>query len=284
MTIPIKAHRKKPHPPLPGPLMDLEAHVSPVWWDEIFDELYLKTDGDVVDNRDLTRREIDLFLELMPLRKETRILDVCCGQGRHILELAQRGFTNLTGIDRSAFLLRKAQLCTQTAGFQIDFHEADARSLPLATGSFDAVLVLGNSFGYFENSDDDAAMLCDINRVLRAGGILLLDISDGHYLKENFEPRSWEWIARDMFTCRERVLSAAGDQLITREITTQVERGVIADRFYAERLYDEEQMIALLTRSSFVVREAPTRFASTSIRNQDLGMMAQRLIFMARKD
>jgi D-alanine-D-alanine ligase len=283
MTIPIKAHRKKPHSSPLGPLTDLEAHVSPFWWDEIFDELYLQTDGDVVENAELTRREIDLFLELMPLSKEAHIVDVCCGQGRHALELARRSFSNVVGVDRSAFLLRKARLRAEAAGLEIEFHEGDARTLPLATESSDAALVLGNSFGYFDDSDQDEAMLRDISRVLRHGGTLLLDVSDGRYLKGQFEPRSWEWITRDMFTCRERVLSAAGDQLITREMTTHVERGVIADRFYAERLYDEDNMRALLTCSGFVVSGGPAQFASTSSRNQDLGMMAQRLIFVAQK-
>jgi D-alanine-D-alanine ligase len=113
--------------------------------------------------------------------------------------------------------------------------------------------------------------------------MFLLDITDGTYLKQNFEPRSWEWIGNDMFTCRERTLSAAGDQLITREMTTHVERGVIADRFYAERLYSSDEMHALLTRSGFRVLNGPAKFASTSTRNQDLGMMARRLLFVARK-
>src|SRR5947209_13781338 len=116
MTIPIKAHRKKPRSSIPGPLTDLEAQVSPFWWDEIFDELYLKTDGDVVENAELTRREIDLFLDLMPLSKDAEVLDVCCGQGRHALELARRGFANVIGVDRSAFLLREARLRAQAAG------------------------------------------------------------------------------------------------------------------------------------------------------------------------
>ena len=283
MTIPLKARRKKTRSFAPGPLTDIEAQVSPLWWEEIFDELYLKTDGDVVENAGLTRREIDLFLELLPLAKEANILDVCCGQGRHSLELARRGFGNLTGIDRSAFLLREARLRAQAAGLAIQFHEGDARAIPAADESFDAALVLGNSFGYFECASDDEAMLRDIRRVLRPGGKILLDVSDGNHIKQRFEPRSWEWIAEDMFTCRERVLSAAGDQLITREITTHVERGVIADRFYAERLYESSAMYALLTHSGFVVLEGPAGFASTSTRNQDLGMMAQRLIFVGQK-
>jgi D-alanine-D-alanine ligase len=283
MTIPLKARRKKLRSSALGPLTDLEAQVSPFWWDEIFDELYLKTDGDVVENAELTRCEIDLFLDLMPLSKDAQVLDVCCGQGRHALELARRGFANVVGVDRSVFLVREARLRAEAAALPIQFHEADARAIPLASESFDAALVLGNSFGYFEEASDDDAMLRDIRRVLRPGGKILLDVSDGCHLRQHFERRSWEWIDNDMFTCRERTLSAAGDQLITREMTAHVERGVIADRFYAERLYEVTEMQALLTRSGFVVLKDPTQFASTSTRNQDLGMMAQRLIFVAQK-
>lgn len=282
MTIPLSSRRKAP-PLSPGPLSDLEGHVSSTWWGEIFDELYLKTDGDVVENAELTRREVDLFLELMPIATDARILDVCCGQGRHVLELAGRGFTQLAGIDRSAFLLEKARSRTQRAGLIAHFHEADARTLPLASNSFDAALVLGNSFGYFEQPSDDEAMLGEIHRVLCASGKLLLDISDGAHLRHNFEPRSWEWIGRDMFTCRERCLSHARDRLITREITAHVERGIVADRFYAERLYDADAMKRLLARCGFAVRQGPAQFASSSTRDQDLGMMAQRLIFVADK-
>src|SRR5438270_13791824 len=114
MTIPLKTRRKRPRSSTPGPLRDLEAHVSPLWWEDIFDELYLKTDGDVVENAELTRREIDFFLNLMPLARDAQILDVCCGQGRHALELARRGFVNVAGVDRSAFLLQQARSRAKT--------------------------------------------------------------------------------------------------------------------------------------------------------------------------
>lgn len=45
-----------------GPLTKLEDHVPPAWWDRQFDTLYLKTDGDVVEDDDITRREIRPFL------------------------------------------------------------------------------------------------------------------------------------------------------------------------------------------------------------------------------
>jgi D-alanine-D-alanine ligase len=51
---------------------------------------------------------------------------------------------------------------------------------------------------------------------------------------------SWEWIDKKGLVCRERELSSDKTCLISREIIIQVEKGVIADRFYAERLYSRE--------------------------------------------
>ena len=251
------------------------------WWRTWFGPGYLALYDETLGAR--TPIEIDQLEALLRLRPPLRILDLPCGQGRHALDLARRGFANVVGVDRSAFLLKQARARAQAANLPVTFHAGDCRAIPLAGQSFDAVLVLGNSFGYFDSADDDGAMLRDIHRILHPAGMFLLDITDGTYLKRNFEARSWEWIGNDMFTCRERVLSAAGDQLITREMTTHVQRGVIADRFYAERLYGGDEMRALLTRSGFDVLNGPAEFASTSTRNQDLGMMARRLLLVAQK-
>lgn len=49
-----------------GPVADLEKHVPNQWWKELFaDSLYLKTDGDVVEDAFITQKEI-AFLESMP--------------------------------------------------------------------------------------------------------------------------------------------------------------------------------------------------------------------------
>jgi D-alanine-D-alanine ligase len=92
-----------------GPVPDLEEHVRPDWWSCIFNYLYLKTDGDVVDDLSITSREIALFLNILKLSPEDRILDLCCGQGRHSLELARRNFKNIEGLDRSHYLIQKAK-------------------------------------------------------------------------------------------------------------------------------------------------------------------------------
>ena len=92
-----------------GPISDLERHLPSEWWQTLFNSLYLKTDGDVVENDANTIAEVDMMIQSAGLEKNDRILDLCCGQGRHCLELAKRGFTQLTGIDRSRYLIRLAR-------------------------------------------------------------------------------------------------------------------------------------------------------------------------------
>ncbi|MGB5331844.1 MAG: hypothetical protein WBN05_04845, partial [Woeseiaceae bacterium] len=81
-----------------GPVEDLESYVRADWWRDIFNANYLRTDGDVVDDPEITAFEIDAFLQMVDVDKTTPTLDLCCGQGRHVLELACRGFLDLYGV------------------------------------------------------------------------------------------------------------------------------------------------------------------------------------------
>ena len=261
-----------------GPVATLEEYVRPDWWQNIFNAMYLKTDGDVVDDQSITRREVDLFSEVLKLPPEERILDLCCGQGRHSLELARRGFKQVEGLDRSHCLIQKARRTAQKEGLHVRFREGDARKLPYPADTFDAVLILGNSFGYFETVKDDLRVLTEVFRVLKPWGKLLVDVTDGEHVRQNFQPRSWEWIDKKHFVCRERSLSVDGQRLISREVISHVEQGVLADQFYAERLYSRESLQKLMEQAGFVDCVCHASFTPDSQRNQDLGMMERRVI------
>src|ERR1044072_7599869 len=135
-----------------GPVHNPELYVHPEWWKHIFNAWYLKTDGDVVEDDSIRRFETAIFLNILSLQKEAHILDVCCGQGRHCFELLQNGYINVQGIDRSAFLISKARSRCRYYNNRIIFKEGDARHLPYAKESFDAITILGNSFGYFQSA------------------------------------------------------------------------------------------------------------------------------------
>jgi len=264
-----------------GPVSDLERHLPSDWWRSLFNSLYLKTDGDVVENMENTRQETDLIIELADLMPADRILDLCCGQGRHSLELARRGFTNVTGIDRSRYLIRQAKKRAAADGLSVTFHEGDARRFRLGKQLFQCIVLMGNSFGYFEHQDEDEAVLRNVAKVLAPHGTLVLDVVDGEWMSSNFEQRSWEWIDEDHFVCRERALSKDGRRIITREVITHAEKGVIADQFYAERLYSRSQLLELLEKLGYCNVHFYAGPETESSRMQDLGMMAQRIILTA---
>jgi len=63
---------------------------------------------------------------------------------------------------------------------------------------FDVTMILENSFGYFETIQDDARVLKEVVRVLEPRGRLLADVTDAEYLRTHHQPRSWEWIDRNI--------------------------------------------------------------------------------------
>jgi len=264
-----------------GPVSNLEEHVRPDWWRCVFNSIYLKTDADVVDDQNITRKEVDYFSEILRLSPDVKILDLCCGQGRHSLELAKRGFKDVEGLDRSHYLIQKAKAQAKKEGLYVRFREGDARRLPYPLDTFDAVMLLGNSFGYFETVQDDLRVLKEIFRVLKPWGRFIIDVADGEYQREYFQPRSWEWIDKNLFVCRERSLALDGQRLISREVVTHVGKGVIVDQFYAERLYTRESLYELLKTAGFSDITFHGEFSSDSQRNQDLGMMEKRIMVAA---
>ncbi len=265
-----------------GPVSDLERHLPSEWWRTLFTAVYLQTDGDVVENGANTRQEIDLLLATTNLQPDDKILDLCCGQGRHSLELARRGFRHITGLDRSRYLIRLARRRARASGFDVRFREGEARKFTAPDSGYDCVMLLGNSFGYFDREEDDLAVLSAIKRGLRDQGRLIIDLTDGDWMRTHFEPRSWEWIDQNQFVCRERSLSADGDRLISREVVVHAEKGVIADQFYAERLYSRARIESLLLRAGFKDICFHSEVEAISTRGADLGMMARRLFISAR--
>ncbi|MBK9384890.1 MAG: class I SAM-dependent methyltransferase [Planctomycetes bacterium] len=114
-----------------------------------------------------------------------RLLDLCCGAGRHGAALARRGFAPV-GLDLSAALLSRAR----AQGLRVS--RGDMRALPFAGESFELVLQLFTSFGYFEQDAENAAVLAEIARVLVPGGRHVLDLMHKQRVLAALVPRSEE--------------------------------------------------------------------------------------------
>jgi SAM-dependent methyltransferase len=130
------------------------------WYKEAFDEFY----PDVYSHRDEQEaREFATFLgKVVPLRG-LRMLDVCCGEGRHIRAFIEAGVTCF-GLDLSAVLLRrfKAKWASEASAVA----RGDMRSFPFKAESFDVCINMFTSFGYFEDRQEELKVLREVWRVL----------------------------------------------------------------------------------------------------------------------
>ncbi len=118
------------------------------------------------------------FLQHLFLRHGTilDVLDVACGSFALDLPLVRRGY-HVVGRDRSADMLRVARGALNAIGQTADLDQADMRSLRL-NRAFDALLCLGTAFNYVTTSSDVRRTLAGFRRHLRAGGLLILDLTN----------------------------------------------------------------------------------------------------------
>ena len=106
-----------------GPVENLESYVKADWWRHIFNANYLRTDGDVVNDEQITRDEAGIFLRAIDRPKDAFILDLCCGQGRHVLEFARQGYLHVHGLDRSHYLVTRARSIAKREGLPVTLKE-----------------------------------------------------------------------------------------------------------------------------------------------------------------
>ena len=252
--------------------------VEPLWWQTLFDEVYLITDARSVCNEELTRREVDFLEAHLEIGKSDRILDLCGGHGRHSLELARRGYRAATVLDYSEYLVQLGKARATEQGLPVRFVQADARSTGLTGEQFDCVLVMANSFGYFPDDRDNLQILCEAHRLCRPGGRLLLDLLDSGYVVAQFRPCSEHKATEDITVHRERELT---DNLIrVRERVVSGARGLLREATYCERLFRADEIEGLLRQAGFDRVSFKTDFSSHADPG-DYGFMTQRVVVTA---
>lgn len=145
------------------------------WFGDSYKNLYPHR-----DERE-ARDQVTCLLRSLPVTPEWRILDVGCGQGRHLHALRAKGFRAL-GLDLSAPLLLDAR----KRGISVA--RGDMRKLPFPRASFDLVTSFFTSFGYFATFEEDVEALAQFASVLKPGGHLFLDLPNKEHLVRNLVP------------------------------------------------------------------------------------------------
>ena len=114
------------------------------------------------------------------------VLDLCCGPGRCSIALAKKGF-RVTGVDRTKFLLGKAQARARDEHVRVEWVRSDMRDF-LRPNSFDLALSMFTSFGYFDDKREDIKVLRNVFASLRPGGAFLMELLGKEQLARIFQP------------------------------------------------------------------------------------------------
>lgn len=181
------------------------------WWQDLFDEKYVKLFAEARDPL-RTAQEVEGLHALLarhgvPAAWRSQVLDLACGYGRISVPLAQLGY-QVSGFDLSAHLLERAKLAAQEAGAAIEWQQGDMRALPAAwQGHFDAVINIFSAFGYFEQPEENQRVLAGVADVLRPGGVFIIDLSHRDSVIHRFRPTDWFEID-DLLVCTSRQFDA----------------------------------------------------------------------------
>lgn len=154
------------------------------WFYNFFEQDYFrKTPAQVDPAIDNSAIQADFLRNMLELNSGHRILDLCCGFGRHAINMARMGY-NITGFDLCERALKLARQKAQKEHLKVHLVRGDIRSLPFKN-SFDCIYNVF-AFGYLENDSDILGVFRNVAEGLKPGGTFLVDVINGPRILRNF--------------------------------------------------------------------------------------------------
>lgn len=202
--------------------------MTDAWFEVAFGEYYPEIYGHRDEAEALAC--LNLLPTLAPLNcRNLPVLDLGCGDGRHLAFQEKSGFKTI-GLDLSAQLLKIASERPHSS----PLIRGDMRCLPIADNSLGAVLSLFTAFGYFGSLKDNAGMIQDVARTITPGGHWFLDYFNCDRVKR--ELGSGDKFVRERTTRRFKITEirqySAAEEVVTKEV-------------HLENLSDSETMVEL---------------------------------------
>jgi SAM-dependent methyltransferase len=217
--------------------------------------------------------QVEKILQLTGFRVG-KVLDLCCGPGRHAMAIAKRGFA-VTAVDRTRFLPEHARARAAQSNLSIEFVLEDMRRFS-RPATFDLILNFFTSFGYFNDKADDFRVLELVCENLRPGGVFVLEMVSKERLARAFQATtSTELPNGDILFERHDIVD---DWTRVRNRWTLMHSGATRTFEFTHRIYSGQEMKDLLASAGL----ADVRLYG-DLDGGSYGFEAKRLIAIARR-
>jgi SAM-dependent methyltransferase len=246
---------------------------SKPWFEEVFDEDYLRTLPFM--RPDQTLREVEFISDALRVAPGSEILDIACGYGRHAIELVQRGY-NVTGLDLSLPLLLRAADESKRRALSVNFVHADMREMAFEK-QFDGAYSMLTSFGYFDE-DTNLRVAERIGRALKPGARFLLDIVNRDYVVSDLPMRVW-WEGTGCVVLEEVDFNFHTSRIVTHR-SIVFEDGRQLEQEISVRAYSLHEIGRLLRQAGFRVMDVS---GGLNTRGQFFGNASRSLLIVAEK-
>lgn len=130
-------------------------------------------DPNIYDGMNTNMADLEFYKRWLPQNKNTHILELCCGTGRLTLPIAKDGY-HICGVDYTTSMLKQAKLKAAESGLDIEFIEADIRTLDLPK-KYDFIFIPFNSIHHMYKNEDLFKAFNSVKNHLKEGGLFLLD-------------------------------------------------------------------------------------------------------------
>jgi len=234
-----------------------------------------------------TRRDIQFLLRVVSEFgiDPSLIIDVHCGSGRHLLELAKNGF-HVVGFEGAELLRRKAIQKAKNSGLKIPFYPtADRFSNPF-TGKADVVTTFFNSMGYTFSKKDDIERLSWISDLLKPNGLLLIDYRSAEFQMQKYNVLT-KYDDEIRIPASDLTAIAITRKIIDKKILGAVEtiyapvqdrQKVVQRTSYGWELYLKDELRAMLDSCGIQMERAYQSYYSNKL------MDGERVFLVGKKD
>lgn len=221
-----------------------EWYMDPEYWESNRSFIWSKK------RIEMSEAVAEKIAELLKMKPNESILDMACGFGRHSLAFSKHGYS-VSGIDLNPNFIQEASEKAAELRLDARFLCTDMRDF-IEPETFDNIVIMYNSFGYFQDPQDDRKVLDNCLLSLKPGGKLLLSVVSREHIMQNRSSHQFRyWHEEDNGTIRLEEATANDDWTwnTTRWIVLKGSQRL--EFTYGMRLYNESELREMLTSVGF---------------------------------